>query len=173
MVAGARRAHLWQPYTPLGWAPLAPHRAMLEPAIAALRCRWQELGVLSGRRWPAQVAVSRSGEAAGGELLDARAFTDRHPDGSPIEALVLTSEEGAERLRKRARSRGLRADSVLLVASPAGDPSAIDVAAVHRFTRPVMGTVASVHVHDAVPAIEAEAAVLDAFAELERLARTA
>ncbi len=33
----------------------------------------------------------------------------------------------------------------------------------------VMGTVASVHVHDPVPAIEAEAAVLDAFAELERL----
>lgn len=40
---------------------------------------------------------------------------------------------------------------------------------VHRFTRPAMGTVASVHVHDAVPAVEAEAAVLDAFAEIERL----
>lgn len=43
------------------------------------------------------------------------------------------------------------------------------MAGVHRFTRPAMGTVASVHVHDDVPAIEARAAVLDAFAELERL----
>lgn len=41
---------------------------------------------------------------------------------------------------------------------------------VHRFTPARDGTpVASVHVHDQVPLIEAEAAVQDVFAELERL----
>lgn len=132
VVAGARNAHLWQPYTPLGWASLAPHRALLEPAIADVRSRWQELGVLSSRRYPAQVAVSLGGDPA---LLDARIFHDRHPDGSPIEGYVLTSEAGAERLREGAAARGLRADSMLLAVSPPDDPQTIDIARVGRVLR--------------------------------------
>jgi len=137
VVAGARRAHLWQPYTPLSWAPLAPHREVLEPAISRLRQHWQQMGVLSSRRHPAQVAVSASGRVspAGADLLDARIFHDRHPDGTAIEGYVLTSEAGAGLLRERARAKGLRADAVLLVASPPDRPEEVDVARVPELLR--------------------------------------
>lgn len=137
LVAGARPGHLWQPYTPLSWAPLRPHREWLEPAIAAVRREWQQRGVLSGRRYPAQVAISASGRVAEGQpdLLDARMFHDRHPDGSPMEAWVLTSEAGADRLRARARARGSRVDDLLLVCSPPGRPEEIDVAGVPLLLR--------------------------------------
>lgn len=137
VVAGARRAHLWQPYTPLGWAPLAPHREVLEPAIAQLRRTWQSLGVLSPRTHPAQIAVTASGRvsASGADLLDARVFHDHHPDGSPIEGYVLTSEAGAERIRARAAVKGLRADTVLIVVSPPGAPETIDIARVPQVLR--------------------------------------
>ncbi len=137
LVAGARRGHLWQPYAPLSWPALRPHREALEPAIAEVRREWQRLGVLSARRYPVQVAVSASGLCAEGQpdLLDARMFHDRHPDGSPMEARLLTSEAGAERLRSRARSRGGRVDDLLLVASPPGRPEEIDVRRVPELLR--------------------------------------
>jgi hypothetical protein len=137
LVAGARRGHLWQPYTPLSWAVLAPWRDTLEPAIAALRRDWQELGVLSSRRYAAQIAVSASGRVHDGapDILEARMFNDAHPDGSAMESYVLTSEAGAERLRERARSKGLRADARLLVVSPGGAPEEIDIAAVPALLR--------------------------------------
>lgn len=137
LVAGARRGHLWQPYTPLSWPALRPHRDALEPAIAELRRDWQRLGVLSARRYPVQVAVSASGRHAEGQpdLLDARMFHDRHPDGSPMEARILTSEAGAARLRDRARSRGRCVDDLLLVASAPGRPEEIDVGRVPELLR--------------------------------------
>jgi len=134
---GSRRAHLWQPYAPLSWPVLRPHRHLLEPAIVALRRDWQELGLLSTRRHAAQIAVSASGRAieGGRDLLDASIFRDRHPDGSPIEARVLTSESGAERLREGAKAKGRRIDDLLLVVSPPGDPAAVDLAAVPALLR--------------------------------------
>lgn len=137
VVAGARRAHLWQPYAPLSWAPLVPYRETLEPAIARLREDWQRMGVLSSRRYPAQIAVSASGRVspAGADLLDARIFHDRHPDGTAIEGYVLTSEAGAGLLRERARAKGLRADAVLLVASPPGSPEEVDLARIPELLR--------------------------------------
>jgi len=137
LVAGARRGHLWQPYTPLSWAVLQPHRDVLEPAIAALRIQWQELGVLSARRLPAQVAITASGRHAAGkpDLLDARMFHDCHPDGSPIEAYLLTSESGAARLRERAVAKGRRIDERLIIVSAAGRPDEIDVARVPEVLR--------------------------------------
>jgi riboflavin biosynthesis pyrimidine reductase len=137
VVAGARRAHLWQPYAPLSWAPLAPHRDVLEPAISAVRRTWQQLGVLSARKHPAQVAISASGRPSpsGVDLLDARIFRERHPDGSAIEGYVQTSEAGAERMRERARAKGLRADTTMIVVSPADDPEAVDVARVPEVLR--------------------------------------
>lgn len=132
VVAGARTAHVWQPYTPLSWAALKPRRDQLEPAIAAVRRQWQELGILSPRRYPAQIAVSRSGETSepDRDLLDARIFWDRHPDGSAMEAYVLTSTAGAERLQTRAKAKGRDIRDCLLVASAADDPASIDVALV-------------------------------------------
>lgn len=137
LVAGARRGHLWQPYTPLSWAVLAPWRDTLEPAIAELRRDWQEMGILSPRRYAAQIAISASGRVHDGapDILDARMFSDTHPDGSAMESYVLTSEAGAERLRERSRSKGLRAEDRLIVASPNGSPEEIDIAAVPALLR--------------------------------------
>ncbi len=139
----AHRAHLWQPYTPLSWPVLRAHRSTLEPAIARIRSRWQELGVLSSRRYPAQIAITQSGEASrseaaggsAGDLLDARIFDARHPDGSPVEAYLLTSLAGAERLRHRSMARGRSIDSMLIVASAPDDPERIDVARVPALVR--------------------------------------
>jgi hypothetical protein len=137
LVAGARRGHLWQPYTPLSWAVLQPWRDTLEPAIAALRRDWQEIGVLSARRYPAQVAISASGRIRDGaaDILDARMFHDTHPDGSAMESYVLTSEAGAERLRERARTKGSDLSRVLLVSSPANAPEEIDLSRVPGLLR--------------------------------------
>lgn len=137
VVAGARRGHLWQPYTPLSWPQLAGAREALGEAIREQRRLWQRLGVLSSRRYPAQVAITRSGRlgADGADLLDARVFHDRHPDGSAIEAWLLTSEAGAEVLAARARAKGMDLGGRLLVASPAGRPGEIDAAAVPALLR--------------------------------------
>jgi hypothetical protein len=137
LVAGARRGHLWQPYTPLSWAVLQPWRETLEPAIAALRREWQEMGVLSPRRYPAQIAISASGRVHDGapDVLDARMFHDAHPDGTAMESWVLTSEAGAERLRERARSKGRNLGPELLVASRAEAPEEIDIARVPELLR--------------------------------------
>lgn len=137
LVAGARRGHLWQPYTPLSWAVLKPWRDKLEPAIAALRREWQDMGVLSPRRYPAQIVLSASGRVHDGapDILDARMFADKHPDGSAMESWVLTSEAGAARLRERARSKGRSLDGRLLVASRADAPEHIDIAQVPALLR--------------------------------------
>ena len=134
---GTRSAHLWQPYTPLSWPALRAHREWLEPAIAALRCEWQRQGLLSARRYPAQVAVTRglSRDDSGVDILDARIFTDRHPDGSPIEAWILTSEAGREILSARARAKHRGLEERILACSPPDLPGEIDVARVPMLLR--------------------------------------
>jgi hypothetical protein len=129
---GNRRAHLWLPYTPLSWPQLQPFRASIEPAIAAQRVQWQRFGLLSPRSYPVQILVTRSGQSpfpATG-VLDAAIFHARHPDGSPVEARILTSEAGADRIRAEARAKGRDAETLLLIVSPRGDPHDIDLAAV-------------------------------------------
>ena len=41
------------------------------------------------------------------DIFEARIFHATHPDGSPVESYILTSEAGAERLRARAADHGL------------------------------------------------------------------
>lgn len=137
LVAGARPGHLWQPYTPLRWPGLREHRAVLEPAIAELRRAWQDLGLLSERRWPAQIAITASGTTAAGQpdLLDARMFHERHPDGSPMESYLLTSLAGADRLRERARLRGQSVEERLVVVSAPECPEEIDLGRVPAVLR--------------------------------------
>lgn len=136
-VAGeGRRAHLWQPWVPLSWPALRDRREELEAAITKLRRDWQELGVVSSRRWPAQIVASRSGRGRdGAELFDAEIFRARHPDGSAVEALLLTSETGAGHLRERARARGVDVEASLLVASPPGLHHEIDLARLPELLR--------------------------------------
>ncbi|HEY2774723.1 MAG TPA: hypothetical protein VGK20_11815 [Candidatus Binatia bacterium] len=129
--------HIWQAWHAFSWPVLRPWRDSLEPAVARTRRRWQELGVISERPHPAQIVVTRSGLSPlpGRELLDARIFRERHPDGSAIEARIVTSEAGAEAVRRQAGARGRRIDAMLLVASPPDDPCAIDVARVPALLR--------------------------------------
>jgi hypothetical protein len=130
---GGQPGYLWQPYGPAAWPHLAAIDAHLAEKIGRVRAAWQQQGVLSARRYPAQVVVSQSGEhrPPAADIFDARVFHASHPDGSPVEAYVLTSERGAERMRPRAVARGLRrVDELFVVASPPGRPEELDIAAV-------------------------------------------
>ncbi len=131
---GVQPGYLWQPYGPLAWPHLAAIDSTLGEAIAEVRREWQSLGVLSTRKWPAQIVVSQSGEhrPPANDLFQARIFSAVHPDGTPVETYVLTSEAGAARMRQRMGKYNLRQspDDVLLVASPKGDPESLDIAAV-------------------------------------------
>lgn len=132
-------AYLWQPYVPVRWPRLAAAGPDLLGKIMRLRAQWQRLGVLSPRRYPAQVVVSQSGRSKQGQpdIFDAAIFSQRHPDGSAIEVYVLSSEAGADRLCRRARDRGmeLRIGREILALSPPGRPEVLDVAAVPRLLR--------------------------------------
>lgn len=139
MPRGAEAGYLWQPWSPVAWPQLAPLAPDLLQSIERVRRRWQALGVLSARRWPAQIVVSQSGAQRPGEpdLLDASLFSARHPDGSPVECFILTSVLGARRLRARAPAHGLahRIEAMLMPLSPARDPEQIDIAAVPEALR--------------------------------------
>jgi hypothetical protein len=62
----------------------------------------QQQDVLSTRTHPAQIVFSHSGECQGeSDFLSARIFSATHPDGELFECYILTSEHGAENIRKR------------------------------------------------------------------------
>ncbi|MBI5504129.1 MAG: hypothetical protein HY899_04985 [Deltaproteobacteria bacterium] len=136
---GSTRGYLWQPYGPPAWPQLAGADPDLLGKILRQRAKWQRLGLLSQRRYPAQIVVSQSGRRKDGmpDLLDAAIFSHKHPDGSPIEVYLLSSQAGAQRLRDRARARGttLRIDHEILALSPRGEPEVLDVAAVPEMLR--------------------------------------
>lgn len=129
--------YLWQDYTPLGWPQLADRAAVVAAGIRSTRRSWQRLGVLSSRDRPAQIVVTASGRQAadGRQVGDAAIFTARHPDGSAIEAYVLTSETGAQRLLATDGRRWRNHDDRLLVVSPPGEPDRIDLPAVPTMLR--------------------------------------
>lgn len=132
---GGQPGYLWQPYGPAAWPHLHAIDAELVGRIARVRAAWQQQAVLSARRYPAQIVVSQSGEhrPPAADIFDARVFHATHPDGSPVETHVLTSETGAARMRPRALARGLaRVDDLFLVASPPGRPDELDIAAVPK-----------------------------------------
>lgn len=133
--------YLYQAYHVCGWNVL---RAVdgLEQMIAAQRVSWQQLGYVSKRRYPALIVVSRSSK--GGEttdqgtlmpdLLNARWFSARHPDGSAMEVYILTSQVGKQRLLDRIHSRSDKdtqwkdaTSNALLAFSPDNDPTQIDL----------------------------------------------
>jgi len=131
---GDQPGYLWQPYGPASWPHLAAMDSHLAGKIASVRKDWQRQGVLSSRRWPAQIVVSQSGEhrSPANDLFQARVFSATHPDGSPVETYVLTSEAGADRMRQRAGNYplGRSIDEILVAVSPPGQPEVLDIARV-------------------------------------------
>jgi len=117
----------WQPYTPLAWPQLRTSDSALQDVIAATRRHWQSLGVLSSRRWPAQIIVSESGTPGAVDWLQADIVSAEHPDGSPIETHVLSSTRGASRVRERLRRRGLEKRIHVLDCSSPEHPERLDL----------------------------------------------
>ena len=130
--------YLWQPYGPASWPHVAAAEPELDRKIWGVRQLWQQQGLLSSRRYPAQIIVTRSGNAGvDHDVFDARVFHAKHPDGAPLESYILTSHTGAERLRSRAASHGFqdRISSMLIVCSPEDNPDELDIAAVPLLLR--------------------------------------
>ncbi len=136
---GEQPGYLWQPYGPASWPHLAAIDSHLTDRIANVRKDWQRQGVLSSRKWPAQIVVSQSGEhrPPANDLFQARVFSATHPDGTPVETYVLTSEAGAQRLRQRAGNHrlGRSVDEILVAISPPGQPEVLDIANVPEALR--------------------------------------
>lgn len=131
--------YLWQPYGPATWPQLAELDSQIGNKIAAQRAVWQEMGVLSPRRYPAQIVVTQSGTLRDGarDIFEATIFHAKHPDGTPVESYILTSEAGAERLRARAGNYDLQdsIDNILIVTSPEGDPEILAIDTVPEILR--------------------------------------
>lgn len=131
--------YLWQPYGPAAWSQLATLDNKIGDKIADTRAAWQKLGVLSPRRYPAQIVVTQSGKLREGarDIFEARIFSAKHPDGAPVESYILTSEAGAERLRARAGKHQLNdaIDKILIATSPAGDPETLAIDTVPAILR--------------------------------------
>ncbi|RJQ21160.1 hypothetical protein C4580_02860 [Candidatus Woesearchaeota archaeon] len=137
------KGYLWQPYGPANWPHLRAADPNLAAKIARQREEWQKLGYLSGRKYPAQIVITGSGEHRPGtrDILEASIFYETHPDGTPIEAYVLTSESGAQKIRERAGKYPLAGgiDKILLPLSPPGEPDKLDIARVPQFLYDSLG----------------------------------
>jgi hypothetical protein len=123
------RGYLWMPYECANWPHLKeadPH--MLE-RFAEQRESFRKQGYASNREYPAQITVSRSGKASDPDLLSASIFHEKHPDGAPIEAYIITSIIGAEKIKIRAAQFGLedRIDDILIIQSSPDSPEELDL----------------------------------------------
>ncbi len=121
--------YLWLPHYCAEW----PHLKKADPEMMnrfrAQRKLMQRLGYASHRKYPAQIAVTRSGKKTDPDLLSASIFHEKLPDGSPIETYIVTSKKGAEVIRERAADYGLehRMDNILIPLSPEHDSAEIDL----------------------------------------------
>ena len=121
--------YMWLPQYCAEW----PHLKAADPEMMnrfrEQRKLMQELGYASQRDFPAQIAVTRSGNKTEPDLLSASIFHEKLPDGSPIEAYILTSKTGAAKIRKRASDYNLqnRIDDILIVLSSDSNPDDIDL----------------------------------------------
>jgi hypothetical protein len=130
--------YLWQPHFVCAWSHLHSADRNMLMKINEQRKEWQKIGLLSSRKYPAQLVFSASGRPRyGPDFLQCRIFHDRDPDGCNIEAYILTSELGAEEVRSRAELFGLgeRINDMLIVVPPrlgcTGDPrNDIDISSI-------------------------------------------
>ncbi|NQT60586.1 MAG: hypothetical protein HQ557_16555 [Bacteroidetes bacterium] len=121
--------YLWLPQHCAEW----PHLKTADPGMMdrfrEQRKLMQQLGYASQREYPAQIAVTRSGNKTKSDLLSASIFHEKLPDDSPIEAYIVTSKTGAGKIRERAADYNLehRIDDILIPLSPDQYPNEIDL----------------------------------------------
>jgi hypothetical protein len=124
--------YVWQPYTLCKWDQLQSADPNLYDKFVAQRKKWQEMGYLSTRQYPAQIVFTWSGEARAGspDFLEARIFKEKTPDGKQMEVYILTSAKGAMKIKERIHKYPLLQArlSTMLIVVP-GSSSSFDVEA--------------------------------------------
>jgi hypothetical protein len=127
-VDGAEHGYVWQPYAVCQWENLRVAAPTLLESIKEQRKEWQRLGFLSDREYPAQVAVTWSGEMkdARHDFLADSIFHGFLPNGKRKEVYIVTSELGARNIRQRAAKFNLqdRMNEILIVLPPEDNSSA-------------------------------------------------
>ena len=104
------QGYMWQPYGPCEWPHLKNTLPNLFELIMKQREELQADGLLSPRKFPAQIVFTWSGlhREGGNDFLEARIFSSCHPEeygGEPIECYILTGEKGAENIRTRVEKK--------------------------------------------------------------------
>ncbi len=119
--------YVWLPQYCADWPHLKAADPDMKTRFREQRKLMQELGYASKRDYPAQIAVTRSGNKTEPDLLSASIFHEKLPDGSPVEAYIVTSKTGAEKIRERAADYKLkhRIDDILIPLSPDDNPEEI------------------------------------------------
>jgi riboflavin biosynthesis pyrimidine reductase len=125
--------YLWQPQFVCAWSHLQSADKDMLKKINEQRKEWQNIGLLSPRKHPAQLVFTASGRPRNGpDFLQCRVFHDRDQDGRRIEAYILTSALGADEIRSRAKLFGIAGrinDKLVIVPPRPGHPSDdIDIA---------------------------------------------
>lgn len=130
-LSACKRGFLWQPYGPLSWSHIQSADSNLIAKVDAQRQEWQRLELLSNRKYPAQIVVTWSGDKhnSSRDFLEGRIFKEVHPNGDPFEVYIVTSVNGANKIRSRAYLYGLEAriEDILIVLSPQDLPDEIDL----------------------------------------------
>jgi hypothetical protein len=94
--------YLWQPYFISESENLKACFPDTLQLIEGQRKEMQQRGIISDRVYPAQIVFSFSGESQGeSDFLDARIFSAVHPNGDLFECYILTSDQGAIKIRER------------------------------------------------------------------------
>lgn len=123
------QGYLWLPQYCADWPHLKAEDSQMMDRFREQRALMQELGYASSRDYPAQIVVTKSGNKTEPDLLSASIFHEKLPDGSPVEAYIVTSKTGAAKIKKRAADYNLghRIDDILIVLSPDNNPDDIDL----------------------------------------------
>jgi len=121
--------YLWLPQYCAEWPHLKEADSEMLVRFKKQRKLMQKLGYASKREYPAQIAVTRSGKRTDPDLLSASIFHEKLPDGSSIEAYIVSSMKGAEKIKKRATEFNLenRIDNMLIILSPENNPDEINL----------------------------------------------
>jgi len=121
--------YVWLPQYCAEWPHLKAADSEMLDRFREQRKLMQELGYASKRDYPAQIAVTKSGNKTTPDLLSASIFHEKLPDGSPIEAYIITSKTGSDKIRNRAAEFNLenRIDDILIVLSQDNNPDDIDL----------------------------------------------